>query len=63
MNIEEMAEQIRREMKAENDEVRKTVIKLLQINNQGETIIGACNSRMAEVLLLREEVKRLKAKR
>ena len=37
---------------------RKTVVRLLQISNPDETIIGACNSHMQEVIALRVEVER-----
>lgn len=38
---------------AKLDEVRQTVIQLLRINNPDESIVGACNNRMQEVITLR----------
>ena len=38
----------------EIDEQRKTVIRLLGISNQDESLVGACKNRMQEVVSLRE---------
>lgn len=60
MTIDDMIADIRKGFDVERDDIRRTVVKLLEINNPGESIYGACRNRMQEVAFLRQEVKELK---